>query len=226
MQYDSCLAYCAQLKADGDTIEDVTYKQAGYAYLSLRDYLGASEELQKVWDKNNNNVQLTYEIPYYLGKSYLEINDPQKAVKYLSKALETLQPNEEKLYKTNLASAECYLKMKEYDKAIEQINNAKWYKPENTEPYLKIANIYEQYLKDFAKRNQELKSYLAYVDSIRKKDGTIPQKMEECYKSMKETLEKDVITFSIEKGPDGKMRHLYTKRDANGKILEQKETTR
>lgn len=226
VQYDSCLAYCAKLKADGDTIEDVTYKQAGYAYYSTKDHLGASEELQKVWDKNMNYVQLTYEIPYYLGKSYLEINDTQKAIKYISKSLESLQPNEEKLYRSHLSYAECYLRVKEYDNAIEQINNAKWYKPENTEPYLQIANIYEHYLKNYAKRNQELKSYLTYVDNIRKKNGTISPKLEDCYNNMKDILEKNVITFSIEKGPDGKMRHLYTKRDANGKILEQKETTR
>jgi Putative Zn-dependent protease, contains TPR repeats len=225
-QYDSCLAHCAKLKADGDTIEDDTYKQAGYAYLSTKDHIGASEELQKVWDKNINNVQLTYEIPYYLGKSYLEINDTQKAIKYMSKALESLQPNNEKLYKTYLTYAECYLRMGKYDNAIEQINYAKWYKPDNTEPYLKIANIYEHSLKDFAKRNEELKSYLAYVDNIRKKRGAIPQRLEESYNNITDVLERNITTFSLEKVSDGKMRAIYTKRDANGKILEQKETTR
>ena len=226
VQYDSCLAYCAKLKADGDTIEDVTYKQAGYAYFTLHDYLGASEELQKVWDKNINNVQLSFEIPYYLGKSYHEINDPQKAIKYLTKALASLQPNEVKLYKAYIANAECYCKIKQYDKAIEQLNNAQWYQPENTETYLKIANIYETNFKDFTKRNEELKNYLAYVDNIRKKKGTIPQNQEESYNNMKDILERNIITISVEKGPDGKMRSVYTKKDANGKILEQKEIGR
>jgi tetratricopeptide (TPR) repeat protein len=225
-QYDSCLAYCTRLKADGDTVDDDTYRQAGYAYLCTKDHLGATEELQKVWDKNNNNVQMTYEIPYYLGKSYLEINDARKAIKYLSKALESIQANDEKLYKTYLTYADCYSRIKQYDKAIEQMNIAKWYKPENTETYMEIANIYEHTQKDFAKRNQELKSYLAYVDNIRQKQGAISPTLEDCYNHIKDTLEKNAITFSIEKGPDGKMRHLYTKRDANGKILEQKEMKR
>ncbi len=221
--YDSCLVQVAKLKADGDTIEDETYKRAGYAYLNQKDHLGVSDEFQKVWDKNNNNIQLTFEIPFYLGKSYLEINDPLKAIKYISKSIETLLPNNIKLYKAYIANADCYSRLKKHDSAIEQLNNAKWYLPENTEPYMKIASIYEFELKDYAKRNEEYNSYLKYVDNIRMKNGAIEEKLESSYRYVKDALESNTTSIICRKGADGKMRTVIVKTNAKGEEIERKE---
>lgn len=164
--YDKAVKFYSRAEFLGDTTA-YTYSKLGISYFlnagtidsldtARRDssYILAREALLKSIYKEYSPVT-----GYFLAMANLRLKDYESAVELFNGALKIMIPNI--MYEVYIHLSESYKGLSDYSQEVEALKNALFYKKEQNDILLNIAELYQNELSDSGKA---LKYYNEYLD--------------------------------------------------------------
>lgn len=123
-------------------------------YFNENYYRSAKFWLEKSLSKENSPVNC-----YFLAMVYLKLKNHDKSIIYFDKALKLILPNI--LHEIYVHKSECHTALKQFPEVVEALKCALFYKKENKNILLNIAEVYEKELHD---NKSALLYYNQYLD--------------------------------------------------------------